>query len=111
MSTPEILAETTTADGLSLRLKVPPDCLHFEGHFGEHAILPGVSQVHWVMQLAQSRLPISGRFAGLTKLKFMRVIRPGAELSLELRWQRSALSFCYRDAGGDFSQGAIRFAP
>jgi len=73
-------------DGTAL---VPDDLIYFEGHFVGHPVLPAVTQLDaLVVTAVQEAWPSLGRLERLTRLKFRRVVPPGARLRLHL--ERSA---------------------
>ena len=51
---PTVLACETLADGVRLQLWLDPDLPWFTGHFPGAPLLPGVTQIHWVMHYAAS---------------------------------------------------------
>ncbi len=107
---PQVLAEQCAASRSTLKLHIPADLLVFDGHFDDHPIVPGIAEVDWALRLARTRLPVTGAFCGLAKLKFMRVIQPLAELTLTLEWRSGTLAFEYRDGRGACSAGELLFA-
>jgi 3-hydroxymyristoyl/3-hydroxydecanoyl-(acyl carrier protein) dehydratase len=73
-------------DGTAL---VPDDLIYFEGHFVDHPVLPAVAQLDALVVTAiREAWPSLGRLERLTRLKFRRVVPPGARLRLHL--ERSA---------------------
>ena len=61
---PTVLACETLADGVRLQLRLDPDLPWFAGHFPGAPLLPGVTQIHWVMHYAASLLCWRSRFTG-----------------------------------------------
>lgn len=98
-------------DRLSLRFVVPPGLDYFEGHFPAVPLLPGVVQIGWAVEIARVELPIATRFRALAGVKFMRVIQPGATVSLQLSCtpDRRELAFEYHSAGQACSSGRVLF--
>jgi 3-hydroxyacyl-[acyl-carrier-protein] dehydratase len=82
-----------------VRIALHLDAAHpaFLGHFPGLPMLAGVIQVDWAMQLA-SHLGIGQRAANDFALKCRHIIRPGRDLSLILRLDRTKglLAFEYR---------------
>jgi 3-hydroxymyristoyl/3-hydroxydecanoyl-(acyl carrier protein) dehydratase len=109
---PLIDSTARTAQGVQLELTVPPDLHYFKGHFPAYAMLPGVVQVTWAIELARQHLAFSGDFRGLSGLKFMRVIQPGSKVTLALDFDSDAqkLNFEYRSLDGSCSIGTAQFA-
>lgn len=57
---------------------------YFEGHFPQFAILPGLTQIQWAVALAREAFAPPPYFAGLRQLKFMKPIRPGDTIEVQL---------------------------
>jgi acyl-CoA synthetase (AMP-forming)/AMP-acid ligase II/3-hydroxymyristoyl/3-hydroxydecanoyl-(acyl carrier protein) dehydratase len=106
---PELLRKQQVDGEWHLALAIPPDLAYFSGHFPQSPVLPGVVQVDWAMNLGQRLLDLPTRFAGMEVLKFQKLIRPGDEVWLTLRFdaERSKLYFTYRNADGACSSGRI----
>lgn len=99
--------------GLRARIRLEPDHPVFQGHFPGHPVLPGVAQIHWAARTAQRHLACRGQFSGLEALKFLRLIVPPTEISLELDWEADTGLLCFRyTRAGDrkvCSSGRLRF--
>ena len=108
---PRIDALERLPTSLDLQFVVPASTPYFEGHFRDIGLLPGVVQVGWAIELARVHIPYSGRFRGLSAVKFMRVIKPDSAVTLRLAVdvQRRELSFDYRLAGEPCSSGCVLF--
>lgn len=91
------------------QLEVAKDCPYFEGHFPDHAILPGVTQVHWLMQLLMEQ-GFEPELQSITQLKFNQPIEPGARLQLSLTLQNNGeqLNFKLEQQQSLCSQGQLR---
>ena len=112
-SLPTVLGCETLADGVRLQLRLDPDLPWFAGHFPGAPLLPGVTQIHWVMHYAASLLKLAQPFHGVDQLKFQRPLRPGAECSLRLHWQadKDQLLFHYLLGDEPASSGRVRLIP
>lgn len=107
---PHVLQETCNADGsLQLRLCVPLELAHFDGHFPAAPVLPGVVQLGWALALAAPRLGTAADCREFEALKFQQLLRPGDEVELHLRWDaaRGKLHFAYRHDGQAYSSGRL----
>lgn len=84
----------------------------FDGHFPQAAILPGVAQIDWAVQLARDAFVLPARFVRVEVLKFQQVARPGDVIRLELEWQaeRGTLTFRYVSGHGQHASGRVVFA-
>jgi 3-hydroxymyristoyl/3-hydroxydecanoyl-(acyl carrier protein) dehydratase len=108
-TTAECLDEREDAGVWTLSLRLPPDLVHFDGHFPHAPILPGVLQIAWALTLAAPRLGTSRHCRVMEALKFQRLLRPGDEVQLSLRHDgaRGKLHFAYRLEGAHCSSGRL----
>lgn len=75
-----------------MRTKSPPEqqeqaiidaeSLWFSGHFPDNPVLPGVAQLKMVIDLLSRREFGKVRIAGLSRVKFRRLVRPGEVLDI-----------------------------
>ena len=109
-SDPILLYQRIDGNEARFSLRIPDNLIYFEGHFPGYPILPGVAQIKWVVELAE-RLPLSGDFSMMTKLKFMRLMTPGKRITLYLTASPSdkSLDFRFHDDDGDYSCGQLVF--
>lgn len=107
---PQVMDEQSSEHRATLQLHIQRELTIFKGHFDDYPIVPGIAEVDWALKLARQRLPVAGTFCGLSKIKFMRVIQPLADLTLTLEWQPQKLAFEYRDVRGAYSSGELLFA-
>lgn len=112
MILPRVVDVRRAPEGTVIELDIASNHPAFHGHFPDQAMLPGVAQLGWSIQLATLHLEgfRPGPFQGVDQLKFMRVIRPGTTLQLTLSPHHGALQFRYSDARGVCSSGKVRFA-
>jgi hypothetical protein len=110
-SRPIVLA-IAPAGGAALEasLRVPYELRVFEGHFAGVPLVPGVTQLAWVLGLARDHLGTTGLCSGITAAKFRRLVRPGMELRLLLQWRAEAgeLRFEFTGDGDTVSLGRLR---
>ncbi|HEX3972858.1 MAG TPA: hypothetical protein VHX19_16135 [Stellaceae bacterium] len=105
-----VIRETRPAGGkIELSIHLPPALIYFRGHFPGFAILPGVVQIDWAMLLARRYLTMPAGAARAMRVKFARPIRPGADLTLTLDYDRTGkrLHFEYRDRDYTYGSGRI----
>ncbi|MDD1620620.1 MAG: AMP-dependent synthetase, partial [Methylococcaceae bacterium] len=100
------------ADCAELQIKVPDDLLYFRDHFKNHPLLPGVVQIAWVEYFGKMLFPIATAFSQLEALKFIRVIQPGCELKLKLRWDAASCKLCFNFSSEQqaYSSGRLIYA-
>jgi 3-hydroxymyristoyl/3-hydroxydecanoyl-(acyl carrier protein) dehydratase len=103
------IAEHAQDDTWTLTLHLPPDLIHFDGHFPRAPVLPGVLQVGWALALAAPRLGTSMHCREMEALKFQQLLRPCDQIELTLRFDttRSKLHFAYRLDGAHASSGRL----
>ena len=58
------------------QVSIPADSLWFQGHFPGDPMLPGIAQLHLVMDAIRDALGHGFRLLGLKRVRFKRVIRP-----------------------------------
>ncbi|MDG3087533.1 3-hydroxyacyl-ACP dehydratase [Vibrio hannami] len=94
---PTVISQHCENTKAILELKVDRDILDFTGHFPSFALLPGVTQIDWVMYFAKQVLGVHQEFAGMEVIKFQQPILPDSLVSLELNWDKehSKLQFKY----------------
>ena len=109
---PEVRAIDPTfadTDSVALRLYVPAELDFFEGHFPGLPVLPGVVQLHWAAHFAREHLGTACKASRIDQLKFLAIVVPETELTLQLRLDRAAglVHFAYTNASRTFSSGRI----
>lgn len=99
-----------TPDAATLQIEVAANSPYFDGHFAGSPILPGVTQIDWVIRFAHELFALPPNFARLENAKFHDWI--GADTRIELAMQRTAAdSVAYRisSAAGLHASGRIQF--
>lgn len=82
---------SSAGDELRIAVRVPSDCVYFEGHFAGRPMLPGVAQVVGLAhaQAAVHFAPL-GPAIRLMRTKFQAVVVPGDTLTLVLSREQGA---------------------
>lgn len=106
---PEVASVSAGPRELSLTLKVPASLPWFRGHFQHYPILPGVVQLAWAMDFAREHFGFDPAVERITGLKFTRVIRPEAELMLDLDWSPDERALDFRFSERDTTCSSGRF--
>jgi acyl-coenzyme A synthetase/AMP-(fatty) acid ligase len=118
----ERLAATRTDRALELRLRVPWDLAHLDGHFPGSPVVAGAVQVHFALRALEELVGAPARVAALEALKFHDVLLPGDELCLRVErdgGDRFAFSLCdaqrperrFASGRGSLEQGGRRSRP
>lgn len=95
---PEILLDGIGAhlrpehDGLVARFFVPDAYPRLEGHFPDYPVVPGVAQLTWAME-AVLHLEPGFRVAKAQAVKFHSILRPGVEVTLDVRRGKNGCRF------------------
>ncbi|WP_126285563.1 AMP-binding protein [Burkholderia stagnalis] len=105
----ELLAEWREADEWHAELRVPPDLVHFGGHFPGLPILPGVVQVDWATRLAMRHIPALRTVRSIDQLKFKAPVPPGAVLMLRVAHDaaRRRVRFAFRRGERECTSGTL----
>jgi hypothetical protein len=109
------LTEHAQDDVWTLTLQLPLELIHFDGHFPQAPVLPGVLQVGWALALASPRLGTSMHCREIEALKFQRLLHPGDRVELSLHFEADALNgtqgklhFAYQLDGAHGSSGRLK---
>ena len=110
---PVVLAQERQDHHAVLHLQVPADLAHFEGHFADMPILPGVVQLDWAIRHTRVLFAIDNAFAALENLKFHAPVWPRSELTLTLDWDpmRHRVEFSYSNRARKYASGRVVFGP
>lgn len=108
---PQVLAENTDDNQISLQLLIPKDLDYFSGHFPDAPILAGVVQLHWAVEYAKQYFLLSDlEIKNIEVLKFQVVIIPGQNLTLSLiKKTADKVLFSYASDKGQHASGRLVF--
>jgi 3-hydroxymyristoyl/3-hydroxydecanoyl-(acyl carrier protein) dehydratase len=99
------------AGHVNIAIEVGDDLAVFDGHFPGTPILPAVAQIDWAIRFARAEFALPARFHALRSLKFLAIVQPPVELTLDL--ERAAdgrsVTFTYVRDGTACSSGRIEF--
>ncbi|PKI13862.1 ApeI family dehydratase [Colwellia sp. 12G3] len=101
-----------SSNRVELNLTIPENLYYFQGHFSEAPILPGVTQLDWVMNyLAQYFAIDISTLVSVDALKFQHIVRPGYQVNLTLeKIKPNKYSFSYLSDHGQHASGKVVFA-
>lgn len=105
----EMLSHVRDAEGDHYELRVPPELVHFRGHFPGLPILPGVVLVDWIACLAAELADSTRSIRSIDQLKFMAPVPPAALVSVQLAHepQRCRVRFRARLGTRECASGAL----
>jgi len=106
---PQVQSVCANLSSVELAIRVPEELIYFPDHFAGYPILPGVVQIAWAEHFGRLFFAIAQPFLTMEVIKFVKVIRPGDELTLELNWNGSTdkLHFNFRSELGAHSSGRL----
>ena len=101
-----------TGERVHVTLDVTPELAVFDGHFPGTPILPAVAQVDWAVRIARHEFSLPPQFHALRALKFLAIVQPPVELTLDLTRAADgrSVAFIYLRRGTACSSGRIEFA-
>lgn len=114
MMMPEVMSWKKISDTcLNLQLRLSADLFWFRGHFPSSPILPGVTQVNWVMEYASAFLGLDKAFSGMEVVKFQRPLLPDEIVNVQIEWLKEKHRLVFRYNLGDeiASSGKITLCP
>ena len=109
---PQVQGVCAKPGSVELKLRAPEELIYFPDHFAGYPILPGVVQLAWAEYFGSLFFAIDQPFLRMEVVKFVKVIQPGDELTLELNWNVSPdrLHFNFRSELGTHSSGRLIYA-
>ena len=109
---PAISESRRAGSDLAMRLDLTQELIQFDGHFPGMPMLPAVAQIDWAITLARDGFSLPARVRALRSLKFLRIVQPPVQLTLELSLRRDGCSvdFVYAHGGSPCATGRIEFA-
>ena len=109
---PTILNQLSSSNSIKYELYIDPKLTWFRGHFDDLPILPGVTQIDWIMHLSQNIYRHSRCIHSIERLKFTKPIIPNTNLNCDITLESSdsSISFIYYDDSATYSSGRIVIA-
>jgi 3-hydroxymyristoyl/3-hydroxydecanoyl-(acyl carrier protein) dehydratase len=109
---PLLAVQQQLEDSIVLHLTIPENLYYFQGHFPQAAILPGVTQLDWVMHYLAEYFQIdTSRLESVDALKFQHIVRPNYLIELEIKQLKpNKFSFRYHSEHGQHSSGKVVFS-
>jgi len=92
------------------QFRLDPNCIYLQGHFPSAPILPGVTQLDWVVQLAAQHWSTPTSIQRIEVLKFNDMILPDSTVDLMIERKREdCVIFKYSDGDKALSSGRLVF--
>ena len=112
-SLPPIIGKQMLEDGVEWQLRIDAELPYFNGHFPEQAVLPGVTQLDWAVQLGAAEFGYHPEVQTLEVLKFQQLILPGSQVCLKISLNRAKhkLIFAYYQGEQRYGSGRICLTP
>lgn len=109
---PIVMGEEGNEESIQLQLRIPDDLRFCDGHFSDMPIVPGFVQISWVLRFASKYLCSAEVLSSIDRVKFQRVIQPGAECSLSIARKIGSNRLDYRffDSEQVYSSGRLTCA-
>ena len=87
------------------------DSRWFSGHFPDNPILPGIAQLKMIVDLITTSTTDAVRLAGLRRIKFRRIVRPGEQLDIQVLPDSTDNYYTFKITCGneDVCSGKIHF--
>jgi acyl-coenzyme A synthetase/AMP-(fatty) acid ligase/3-hydroxymyristoyl/3-hydroxydecanoyl-(acyl carrier protein) dehydratase len=93
---PVVLAKESTDAGYVLHCKVPENLFYLRGHFPQIAVVPGVSQLRWVINSIETYLGNRLEITAMEAVKFRHMLFPGQVFFLEVQFDQKTSKWMYR---------------
>ena len=106
----EVLQQSENS--LLCNLTIPENLYYFQGHFAQAAILPGVTQIDWVMHYISEYFGVDiSQLVSIDQLKFQHIIRPNYQVEFLLeKLADNKYRFNYKSKHGQHSSGKVVFS-
>jgi 3-hydroxymyristoyl/3-hydroxydecanoyl-(acyl carrier protein) dehydratase len=85
-----------TDSGCIFHLQVPDDLYYLEGHFPQLPVVPGVCQLHWVVNAIAAYSGKTWHITAMEAVKFHRLLRPGQHFCMVISFDQGAGIWTYR---------------
>jgi acyl-CoA synthetase (AMP-forming)/AMP-acid ligase II len=108
---PFVLEERRGEDFVERSCRVPPDLCCFAGHFPDVAVVPGVLQLDWALELAAELLGHTPSVEAIESLKFRSALGPGAPFRVRVRAEPRRVDLRLWWDAEEYALGVLRLAP
>jgi 3-hydroxyacyl-[acyl-carrier-protein] dehydratase len=89
------LGKNSTKNNVSAQVEIGPESPWFSGHFPDEPILPGFAVLAMVFEAIQLSSNKKYVLAGLKKIRFKQVIKPGDHLEIKAEKQNNIHSYSF----------------
>lgn len=108
---PKIVSIAVENTSAVICITVPEDLAYLEGHFAGHPIVPGIVQLHWVVNLSKEIWGISGEIVEVSPIKFSKLMRPreNFDIKIEHHFKESMIKYSYKNNENLYSSGRFKY--
>ncbi|MCL1143519.1 ApeI family dehydratase [Shewanella gaetbuli] len=108
---PKIISQQQDEKSITWRLFIDGSLPFFAGHFPEQAVLPGVSQLDWAVQLGCQAFGYNPSVKNVEVLKFQQLILPNTYVNLTIsnNVDKAKITFQFAEEDRRFASGRIAF--
>ncbi len=99
-----------TQDMFKVKLFIGENLPYFDGHFENFKLLPAIAQVKIAVDISKNIFNRDFNINRLLKLKFVNMIFPNTNVTLECHCLNNILSFKIYDEDKKYSDGKLYFA-
>ncbi|HBN22597.1 MAG TPA: hypothetical protein DD412_05105 [Holosporales bacterium] len=94
---PRVLSKKIQDLTAEIHLEIPEDLAYFDGHFKDMPVVPGVVQLHWVVDFIQTLFNVSAPITKGAQIKFMNLMQPLHRpiLHLEINPEKCLITYKY----------------
>ncbi len=95
---------------LQKSFELPSDHPHMDGHFDNFKLLPGASQIQFVMDILRSHFGDNIFLREIPRAKFTKMVRPLSTLHLSMQVEEDVARWTASVSGEMVSRGVVVFA-
>jgi len=109
---PQIISTKIENNSATFHLEVPEELAYLEGHFSEMAVVPGIVQLHWVVNFVKKIWGIPGELIEANQIKFSKLMHPkdSVDLKIEHDFKKSLIKYSYRHEDICYSSGQFKYS-
>ena len=107
LSLPVILDRKVTENTILYRILFYKNCNFFKGHFPEFKLVPGVAQIFWAKEFANTHFHLNLGQGQWKRIKFSNIIKPDNIINLKLEYKEKYVSYEYYSDSKKYASGVF----